>query len=57
MSVVVWIIWFWGFKEDPASIESISLILAGFAFNGLLFLHLWIKYVILPWRKRQGKED
>lgn len=57
LSVVVWIIWFWGFKEDLASIESISLILAGFAFNGLLFLHLWMKYVILPWRKRQGKED
>ncbi|ASK54345.1 hypothetical protein CGT95_03845 [Vibrio metoecus] len=57
LSVLAWIVWFWGFKDDPTSIESITLIFAGFAFNGLLFLHLWMKYVILPWRKRQGKED
>ncbi|ADV85338.1 hypothetical protein VVMO6_00316 [Vibrio vulnificus MO6-24/O] len=30
--------------------------MAGFAFNLLLFLHLWMKYVILPWQARKLSE-
>ncbi|MBE3654183.1 DUF3624 domain-containing protein [Vibrio navarrensis] len=54
LSVLCWIVWWVAFREQPTSIESIALIVAGFAFNALLFLHLWMKYVILPWRARQN---
>ncbi|EOU2464296.1 DUF3624 domain-containing protein [Vibrio navarrensis] len=54
LSVLCWIVWWLVFREQPTSIESIALIVAGFAFNALLFLHLWMKYVILPWRARQN---
>jgi hypothetical protein len=53
LSVLCWIVWWFLFKDDPKSIESITLIIAGFAFNGLLALHLWMRFVILPWRKRK----
>jgi hypothetical protein len=53
LSVLCWIGWWFLFKDDPKSIESITLIIAGFAFNGLLALHLWMRFVILPWRKRK----
>ncbi|MBL4261547.1 DUF3624 domain-containing protein [Vibrio fluvialis] len=56
LSVLCWVVWYFAFKDDPRSIQSIALIVAGFAFNALLFLHLWMKYVILPWRKRQGND-
>ncbi|ERB62626.1 hypothetical protein N779_25285 [Vibrio coralliilyticus OCN008] len=48
LSVLCWIIWWFAFRYNPQSIESIALIIAGFAFNGLLFLHLWMRFVILP---------
>ncbi|MGF1843569.1 DUF3624 domain-containing protein [Vibrio clamense] len=56
LSVLCWIVWWFGFKEAPTSIESVTLIMAGFAFNALLFLHLWMKYVIFPWRERKHKK-
>ncbi|EDL67536.1 conserved hypothetical protein [Vibrio campbellii HY01] len=36
LSVLCWIVWWFAFKDDPQSIESIALILP-IAFNGLLF--------------------
>jgi hypothetical protein len=56
LSVGCWLVWWWLCSENPKTIESVSLLMAGFAFNGLLFLHLWMKFVILPWRKRQGRD-
>ncbi|MGC7892273.1 DUF3624 domain-containing protein [Vibrio anguillarum] len=56
LSVGCWLVWWWLCRENPKTIESISLLIAGFAFNGLLFLHLWMKFVVLPWRKRQGRD-
>jgi len=56
LSVLCWIVWWFLFKEDPKSIESITLIIAGFAFNGLLALHLWMRFIILPWQKRKKKQ-
>ncbi|HAT8492879.1 DUF3624 domain-containing protein [Vibrio vulnificus] len=56
LSVVCWIIWWFAFRDNPTAIESIALIVAGFAFNLLLFLHLWMKYVILPWQARKLSE-
>jgi len=56
LSVLCWVIWWWLYRDTPKSIESIGLIFAGFAFNGLLALHLWMKYVILPYRARQRKK-
>ncbi|MDF5393343.1 DUF3624 domain-containing protein, partial [Vibrio parahaemolyticus] len=26
------------------------------AFNVLLFLHLWMRFVILPWQRRKGQK-
>ncbi|EGQ9992680.1 DUF3624 domain-containing protein [Vibrio vulnificus] len=56
LSVVCWIIWWFAFRDNPTSIESVALIVAGFAFNILLFLHLWMRYVILPWQARKLSE-
>ena len=53
LSVACWGLWFWLFRNEPTAIASIALLFAGFAFNGLLFLHLWMKFVVLPWRERQ----
>ncbi|EEX35527.1 hypothetical protein VIC_000090 [Vibrio coralliilyticus ATCC BAA-450] len=55
LSVLCWVIWWFAFRDNPLSIESIALIIAGFAFNSLLFLHLWMRFVILPWRRRNKK--
>jgi len=57
LSVLCWIVWWFLFKDDPKSIESITLLIAGFAFNGLLALHLWMRFVILPWRKRSSRKE
>ncbi|MCG3732267.1 DUF3624 domain-containing protein [Vibrio cincinnatiensis] len=56
LSVVCWVGWLWLFRENPRSISSISLLFAGFAFNALLFLHLWMKFVVLPRRRHQTKK-
>ncbi|EGU56636.1 hypothetical protein VINI7043_17329 [Vibrio nigripulchritudo ATCC 27043] len=55
LSVICWIIWWVAFRESPKSIESLSLIMAGFAFNFLLALHLWMRFVIFPWQERSKK--
>ncbi|MFB9213964.1 DUF3624 domain-containing protein [Vibrio sinaloensis] len=52
LSVLCWIVWWWLFRDNPKSIESIALLMAGFAFNGLLALHLWMRFIVLPWQKR-----
>ncbi|WP_375752308.1 DUF3624 domain-containing protein [Vibrio sp. HN007] len=59
LSVLCWIVWWFGFRDNMFSVESIALIFAGFAFNGLLFLHLWFRFVVIPYRRRNGldKDD
>ncbi|MGO1296051.1 MAG: DUF3624 domain-containing protein [Vibrio sp.] len=57
LSVVCWVVWFVWFRETPTSIGSIALLIAGFACNALLFLHLWMKFVILPFKKRNGEKN
>ncbi|KGY10736.1 DUF3624 domain-containing protein [Vibrio sp. MarTm2] len=52
LSVLCWIVWWFLFKDNPKSIESIALLMAGFAFNALLALHLWMRFVIIPWQER-----
>ncbi|MFB9136465.1 DUF3624 domain-containing protein [Vibrio sp. AK197] len=52
LSVVCWLVWWFAFRQEPTSIQSIALIVSGFAFNGLLFLHLGMRFVILPWQQR-----
>ncbi|GAL14097.1 hypothetical protein JCM19233_5109 [Vibrio astriarenae] len=51
LSVVCWVIWWFFFRDAPKSIESIALIMAGFAFNVLLALHLLMKFIVLPMNK------
>ncbi|WP_104400108.1 DUF3624 domain-containing protein [Vibrio penaeicida] len=55
LSVVCWVIWWFILKESPNSIQSVTLIFAGFAFNGLLAMHLWMRFVIFPWQARNKK--
>jgi hypothetical protein len=56
LSVLCWVVWWFGYKDDFKSVESIALIFSGFAFNILLFLHLWFKFVIFPMQKRRHRE-
>ncbi|MDN3678980.1 DUF3624 domain-containing protein [Vibrio tapetis subsp. quintayensis] len=55
LSVLSWLIWWWLYSDTPASIESVGLIFACLAFNGLLALHLWMKFVVFPLRTRKKK--
>ncbi|WP_428772729.1 DUF3624 domain-containing protein [Vibrio sp.] len=57
LSVLCWIIWWFNFRQTPGSIESIALIVAGFGFNFLLFLHLWMKFIVLPLRQRKKHDQ
>ncbi|MDB1122784.1 DUF3624 domain-containing protein [Vibrio algarum] len=52
LSVLCWVIWWFAFRDDFKSVESIALIIAGFGFNFLLFLHLWFKFVVFPMQKK-----
>ncbi|OIQ25391.1 DUF3624 domain-containing protein [uncultured Vibrio sp.] len=54
LSVVCGVVWWFTCRDDPSSIESITLIVASFAFNGLLFLHLWMKFIVLPFKENKG---
>ncbi len=55
LSVSCWLIWLLFFKQEPRDIKSIALIMAGLAFSILLFLHLWMKFIVIPLRKNHGK--
>jgi hypothetical protein len=57
LSVVCWIAWWFLFRDNPATVESVALIFAGFAFNGLLFLHLLYRFIVIPYRRRHGLEE
>ncbi|WED22060.1 DUF3624 domain-containing protein [Vibrio sp. JC009] len=57
LSVLCWVIWWFAFRDNPASVESIALIMSGFAFNGLLFLHLLYKFIVIPYKKKHGMDE
>jgi len=50
-SLISWGVWYFFYRENPKSVESIGLIGSGIFFSGLLFLHLWAKIFIV---KREG---
>ncbi|KII81546.1 DUF3624 domain-containing protein [Vibrio renipiscarius] len=50
-------IWWLAFRHNPKSIESIALLTAIFAFSGLLTLHLWMRWFVLPLQSRKRKES
>ncbi|WP_394249214.1 DUF3624 domain-containing protein [Vibrio profundi] len=52
LSIVGWGIWWVVFRDSSKSINSITLIMANSAFNGLLTLHLLMKFIFLPLRSR-----
>ncbi|KKX74848.1 membrane protein, partial [Vibrio parahaemolyticus] len=49
--------WWFAFRELLQSNETIALNFAGLAFNILLFLHLRMRFVILPLQRRRGKQN
>ena len=53
LSVGCWIVWWFIGKPNPLGIQSIALIFAAFTCNGLLFLHLCVRYLLLPWQKKE----
>ncbi|MCK6263175.1 DUF3624 domain-containing protein [Vibrio sp. ZSDE26] len=53
LSVLCGVVWWFTCRDTPLSIESIALIMAGFAFNGLLFLHLLMKFIVIPFQQNQ----
>ncbi|MDV7105448.1 DUF3624 domain-containing protein [Vibrio sp. TH_r3] len=52
LSALCWIVWWWFYRNDLRSVESITLIVAGFTFNFVLFLHLLFKFVVIPLQKK-----
>ncbi|GAK85733.1 hypothetical protein JCM19238_3323 [Vibrio ponticus] len=48
--------WWLMFRDTPKSIESIALITAMVGFTGLLALHLWMRWVVIPLRSRSRNE-
>ena len=48
LSILSWGTWWLFFREDPKTINAIALMMAAFAFSGLLSLHWIMKFVVLP---------
>ncbi|MCK8087671.1 DUF3624 domain-containing protein [Vibrio sp. 1CM8B] len=48
LSILSWGVWWLFFREDPKTINAIALMMAAFAFTGLLSLHWVMKFVVLP---------
>ncbi|HAS27230.1 MAG TPA: DUF3624 domain-containing protein [Vibrio sp.] len=53
LSILSWGAWWLFFKEDPKTINTIALMMAAFAFSGLLSLHGIMKFVVLPLRNKK----
>ncbi|EAP93509.1 hypothetical protein V12B01_00245 [Vibrio splendidus 12B01] len=53
LSILSWGAWWLFFKEDPKTINAIALMMAAFAFSGLLSLHGIMKFVVLPLRNKK----
>ncbi|WP_122055130.1 DUF3624 domain-containing protein [Vibrio sp. Evd11] len=53
LSLVSWGAWWLFFREDPKTINAISLVMAALAFSSLLSLHWIMKFVVLPLRKKK----
>ncbi|OLQ86749.1 hypothetical protein BIY21_17760 [Vibrio ponticus] len=56
LSLLSMAIWWLMFRDTPKSIESIALITAIVGFTGLLALHLWMRWVVIPLRSRSRNE-
>ncbi|WP_065679732.1 DUF3624 domain-containing protein [Vibrio atlanticus] len=53
LSILSWGAWWFFFKEDPKTINAIALMMAAFAFSGLLWLHWIMKFFVLPLRNKK----
>ncbi|MFA0070682.1 DUF3624 family protein [Vibrio breoganii] len=53
LSILSWGVWWLFFKEAPKTINAIALMMAAFAFSGLLSLHWIMKFVVLPLRNKK----
>ncbi|MGF1752622.1 DUF3624 domain-containing protein [Vibrio makurazakiensis] len=57
LSVIGWALWWGLLKESPKSINSIALVMANLAFNGLLVLHLLMKFIFIPLSKPKRRSN
>ncbi|WP_065429729.1 DUF3624 domain-containing protein [Vibrio scophthalmi] len=55
LSIIASVIWWLAFRDTPKSIESIALLSAIASFSGLLILHFWMRWVVIPLRSNQRK--
>ncbi|WP_284191786.1 DUF3624 domain-containing protein [Vibrio zhanjiangensis] len=55
LSIFSWLAWWYAGASNPKSIESVTILVAGFGFHALLFLHLWMRFVVFPWRRKKIK--
>ncbi|MGO2160564.1 MAG: DUF3624 domain-containing protein [Vibrio toranzoniae] len=53
LSIISWGAWWLFFREDPKTINAIALMMAACAFSGLLSLHWFMKFVVLPSRNKK----
>ncbi|MFA0154879.1 MULTISPECIES: DUF3624 domain-containing protein [Vibrio] len=53
LSILSWGVWWLFFREAPKTINAIALMMAAFAFSGLLSLHWIMKFVVLPLRNKK----
>jgi len=48
LCLLFWPLWFYWGKTDPKSIQSITLVFFGILCHGLLLMHFWMKFIIIP---------
>ncbi|MFA0143433.1 DUF3624 domain-containing protein [Vibrio kanaloae] len=53
LSIISWGTWWLFFREDPKTINAIALMMAACVFSGLLSLHWFMKFVVLPLRNKK----
>ncbi|PWI33703.1 DUF3624 domain-containing protein [Vibrio albus] len=56
LSILGWLVWWFGFRLHPKSVEAVALLFATLAFNGLLLLHLWFRFIQIPLRQKYRKQ-
>ncbi|MGF1910203.1 DUF3624 domain-containing protein [Vibrio kasasachensis] len=55
LSLISAAIWWLVFRDNPKSIESIALLTAIIAFSGLLAVHLWMRWIVIPLKSGKRK--
>ena len=55
LSAICSMVWWLTLRDTPKSIESIALLAAIASFSGLLILHMWMRWVVIPLQSNKRK--